>query len=345
MSDEIRVVMYGIGALGTQLAEFALAKEGLRVVGAVDPAHVGKDLGEVLKPRRPVGVQVTRDLDAALSGTEADLVIHATSSYLRDTRPQLLQCVRAGLHVVSTCEELSYPYYRHPGLARQLDSAAKRSRVTVLGTGINPGYLMDTLPLTLTGICTRVDKITVTRLMFSGDRRSSFQKKIGTGLSHDAFRGLIASGEITGHVGLIESVALLADALGWTLDEVTELTPKAVISDHEVTTTFTTIQPGHVAGLTSEAIGVKDGDAVITLKFIAHALVTDPLDSVVIDGEPTLHETVRGVHGDIGTVAMVFNVIPKVLNARPGLLTMKELTVHAAMGDLRRHVHASSDTT
>jgi 4-hydroxy-tetrahydrodipicolinate reductase len=340
MSDAIRVVMYGIGALGTQLATFALEKEGLRVVGAVDTAHAGKDLGEVLSPHRRVGVTVTGDLDTTLSATDADLVIHATSSYLGDTLPQLLQCVNVGLHVVSTCEELSYPYHKYPALARQLDSAAKQSGVTVLGTGINPGYLMDTLPLTLTGPCTRVDKITVTRLMFSGDRRSSFQKKIGTGLSHDAFRGLIASGEITGHVGLIESIALLADALGWTLDAITELPPEAVISDREVTTAFTTIKPGHVAGLTSEAVGVKNGDPVITLKFVSHALVTDPLDSVVIEGEPTLHETVRGVHGDIGTVAMVFNAIPRVLNARAGLLTMKDLTVHAALGDLRHHLHA-----
>lgn len=340
MSDGIRVVMYGIGALGTQLAKFALEKEGLHVVGAVDTAHVGKDLGDVLSPRRSVGVKVVGDLDTALSGAEADLVIHATSSYLRDTYPQLLQCVNAGLQVVSTCEELSYPHYKYPEMARQLDSAAKRKGVTVLGTGINPGYLMDTLPLALTGPCTRVDKITVTRLMFSGDRRSSFQKKIGTGLSQDAFRGLIASGKITGHVGLIESIALLADALGWTLDAITEFPPEAVISNHEVSTTFTTIKPGHVAGLTSEAVGVKGGEAVITLKFISHALVTDPLDSVVIEGEPTLHETVRGIHGDIGTVAMVFNSIPKVLNAQSGLLTMKDLTVHAALGDLRRHVHA-----
>jgi 4-hydroxy-tetrahydrodipicolinate reductase len=340
MSDEIRVVLYGIGALGKRLAEFALEKPGLRVVGAVDIAHVGEDLGAVLSLRRRVGVTVTADLDAVLAGTEADLVIHATSSYLRDTYPQLLQCVNAGLNVVSTCEELSYPLYKYPEMTGQLDSAATKRGVTIIGTGINPGYLMDKLPLTLTGPCTHVEKITVTRLMYSGDRRSSFQKKIGTGLSQADFDGLIASGQITGHVGLIESIALLADALGWTLDEIQELPPEAVISDQEVSTTFTTIKPGHIAGLKSVAVGMKDGEAVVTLEFISHALIAESMDSIVIDGEPPIHETIRGgVHGDTGTIAMVFNIIPKVLNARPGLLTMKDLPVYAALGDLRRHIH------
>ena len=243
------------------------------------------------------------------------------------------------MNVVSTCEELAYPYYKHPELANEIDELAKKHEVTVLGTGINPGYLMDTLPITITGICKEVESIKVTRMMYSGNRRSSYQKKIGTGMTPEEFRKMIDEGKITGHVGLEESISMIAATLGWELDEIEVLPPEPVISDVEVETwtdltkqtPFITVKPGQVCGLKSVAHGIKGEERVITLEFISHVNVKEPYDSVIIKGEPDVHEKITGgVHGDTGTVSMIINSIPKVLNAQPGLVTMKDLPLPSA---------------
>lgn len=339
--NDIEVILIGLGALGQQLARFALQKEGLRVVGAADILGKGEDLGEFLSLGRRVGVTVTKDLDELLSATGADLAIQATSSYLRDTYPQIMNCIEADLNVISTCEELSFPYYKYPELSDRIDAAANEHGVTVLGTGINPGYLMDTLPIVLSGPCTNVRRIKVTRMMYSGNRRSSFQKKIGTGLSQKEFEKLIAEKKITGHVGLIESVAILSATTGLEVDEIKELPPEAIVSTVDVKTTFTEVKAGQVAGLRSVAVGTKNGKSVITLEFVSHANVKRPYDEVEIDGEPPIKERIQGgVHGDLGTVGMIFNAIPKVLNSSPGLVTMMDLPLpSASLGDLRKYLN------
>jgi hypothetical protein len=221
-----------------------------------------------------------------------------------------------------------------------LDAAAKKHCVTVLGTGINPGYLMDTLPIVLSAPCTEVRRVRVRRVMYSGNRRASFQKKIGTGLSQEEFKRLIDEGKITGHVGLVESAAMLSSALGLKIDEIREPPPEPVVSDREVVTTYTTVKPGQVAGLRSVAIGLRGGREVVSLEFVAHANVKRPYDAVSIDGEPPVRERIEGgIHGDAGTVGMVFNAIPKVLNSPPGLVTMVDLPLPSAcLGDLRCYV-------
>ena len=339
--NDVEVVLVGLGALGRQLAKFALQKEGLRVVGASDLTGDGKDLGEFLGLGRHVGVSVTKDLNELLSATEADLVIQATSSYLRDTYPQVMACVEAGLNVVSTCEELSFPYHKYPELSDRIDAAAKENAVTVLGTGINPGYLMDTLPIVLSAPCTSLRRIRITRMMYSGNRRSSFQKKIGTGLTQQEFEKLIADHQITGHVGLVESVAMLSAATGLLVDEIKELPPEGVISEVDVKTTYTEVRKGHIAGLRSVAVGTRNGKNVITLEFVSNANVRRPYDEIEIDGEPSIKQRIRGgVHGDQGTIGMVFNAIPKVLNAAPGLVTTIDLPLaSAATGDLRKYIN------
>jgi 4-hydroxy-tetrahydrodipicolinate reductase len=340
--NEVRVILFGLGAMGSRIATFALKKEGLEVVGAVEIAKdkVGKDLSAVLKIDKPVGVTVTDNPDTLFSKVKSDVIIHSTVSYLKLAYPQIIKCVRAGANVVSTCEELSYPYHKFPKLAYEIDKLAKEHGVTVLGTGINPGYLMDTLPIVLTGPCLDVKSVKVTRVMYSGNRRSSYQKKIGTGLTTEAFNQMIKDGEMTGHVGLVESTCMIAESLGWKLDDIEELPPEPVTSEIETKTTYTIVKPGHVAGLRSVAHGIKGGKKVITLQFVSHTNVEKPYDSVTIDGTPSIHERIEGgVNGDIGTVAMIINSIPKVLNARPGLLTMTDLPLpSAAVKDFRKYI-------
>jgi 4-hydroxy-tetrahydrodipicolinate reductase len=339
--DEVKVILFGLGAMGSYIARFALKKKGLEVVGALEIAKdkVGKDLGEVLGIEKHLGIQVTND-PKTLYKVKSDIVIHATGSYLPQVYPQITKCVKAGINVVSTCEELSYPYYKFPKLAFKLNNMAKKNGVTVLGTGINPGYLMDTLPIILTGLCVDIKSIKVTRMMFSGNRRNSYQKKIGTGLSTKVFNQMIKDGKMTGHVGLVESICMITTSLGWKLDAIIELPPDPVITEKETKTTYTAIKPHHLVGLKSVAYGIKNGEKVITLEFVSHANIETPYDSVTIEGVPTIHERIEGgVHGDLGTVAMVINSIPKVIKAKPGLITMKDLPIPSAViEDLRTYI-------
>jgi hypothetical protein len=336
LDNEIRIVLFGLGPLGVAIGKGVFEKKGMEIVGAVDIAKdlVGKDLGEALKVGKNLGVIVTNDADSLLSAVKADIAVVATKSSVRDIRPQLVSCAKAGVDVISTCEELSYPYHKQPELSREIDDLAKKSGVTILGTGINPGYLMDTLPITLTGACLRVDSIKVTRMMDSSKRRGPFQKKIGTGLTRDEFEKMIREKIITGHVGLAESISMIAGALGWKLDEVKEFPPEPFISNKEIATSYTTVKPGCVTGLKSVAHGIRAGREAIVLEFIAHAGVEEEYDAISIVGLPNVNQKIiGGIHGDVGTVAVILNMIPKVLNAEPGLVTMKDLPLPSILSE------------
>lgn len=323
---KIRVIIYGCGVMGRKICEALLDKNDFEVAGAIDtnPELIGKDLGEILENPRVLGIRIQDDTD--LSKTNAQVAVVSTTSRLENVFPQIAKCVRAGLNVVSTCEELSYPWKKHPGLAKKIDRMAKKHGVAVLGTGINPGYLMDFLPLVLTAPCLHVDSIKVIRMIDSSKRRIPFQQKIGTGLTIEEFREKIKAGTITGHVGLSESIDMIADGLGWKLDEIVELPPEPSIAEKEVKTPLGTVKPGNVTGLKSTAYGRRKGRDIITLVFCAGACIKEEYDEIIIHGKPDIHQKmIGGVHGDIGTVAVVVNSIHRVIDASPGLKTMKDL--------------------
>lgn len=342
--EEVKVVSYGVGAVGTLIAKALLEKSGVKVVGAIDVAKdkAGRDLGEVLGLNKRLGITISSDIDGVLSRTKPDIAIHATSSYLKDTYPQIASIVKHGVDVISTCEELSYPYHSEPKLAKKLDELAKKHDATVLGTGINPGFLMDTLVIMLTAVCQRIEKIEAVRVMNAATRRLPFQKKIGAGLTVEEFRQKIESGEISGHVGLEQSIAMIADALAWKLDEIEAETVEPVVAKQPVKSDYITVETGKVAGLRQRAKGTVKGKEVIVLDFQAYIGAGEEYDAITITGVPTVKQKIQPcIHGDIGTVAMVINAIPKVLNAPAGLLTMKDLPVpSAALEDMRKYLKA-----
>jgi len=339
---KIRIILYGVGAVGSLIAKFLLEKEGVEIVGAVDAAKdkIGKDLGEILGLNKKLEIRISNNVNAVLSKVEADMAIHATSSYLEDTYPQLASIVKHGVNVVSTCEELSYPQYSKPELAKKLDALAKKHDVTVLGTGINPGFLMDTLVITLTAVCQKIDKIEATRVMNAGTRRLPFQKKVGAGLTVEEFRRKMESRQITGHVGLEQSIAMIADVLAWKLDKIEVEPVKPIVAKKRVESRDIIVEAGTVAGLRQRARGKMKGKEVITLDFQAYIGAEEEYDAITIEGVPKIREKIQPcVHGDISTVAMIVNSIPKVMNASAGLLTMKDLPVpSAAIEDMRRYV-------
>jgi len=342
--EKIRIVAYGVGVVGGFIAKFLLEKEGVEVVGAIDIAKdkVGKDLGEVLQLKKRVGVRISDDIDSVLTKAKADVAIHATSSYLKDTFPQIASIAEHGVNVISTCEELAYPYLSEPKLAKKLDRLAKKHDVTVLGTGINPGFLMDTLVITLTAPCQKIEKIEAVRVMNAATRRLPFQKKIGAGLSVKEFAQKIEKKQITGHVGLEQSIAMVADALAWKLDEIIVESVEPVIAKRPVQSKDIKVTTGRVAGLGQKAKGIVKGKEVIALDFRAYVGAEEEYDAVTIRGVPEIREKISPcVHGDIATVAMIVNSIPKVINAPAGLLTMKDLPVPSAtLEDMRKYVKA-----
>ena len=326
----IKLVHYGIGPIGAGLVKYVLQKEGIKIVGAVDvdKNKVGKDLGE-LAVGKSIGVKITDDAKGLLRRTKPDIVLHSTGSYLRDVKPQLFQIMDAGADLISTCEELSYPFLKHPDIAKELDRRAHRKGVTILGTGVNPGFVMDTLAITATGVCQDVRKVSSFRIQDASVRRLPFQKKIGAGLTLDEFKRRVAEGTIR-HVGFAESIAMIASALGWKLDRIEEsVEPK--IAEKPVASEHIKVEAGQVAGVDQNAWGIRKGEKVITLNLQAYLGCPDPKELTIIDGNPPIELTIKGgVHGDIATSAVVVNCIPRVINAQPGLSTMRDLPVPSA---------------
>jgi len=341
--EPVKVVSYGVGVIGRRLIDHLLSKEGVEIVGAIDinPNIVGKDLGEVMG-RDKLGVVISSDGDKVLSETKPDIVCHTTMSYMRQTFSQFSQILEHGVNCISSCEELAYPYATDEGVdyANKLDKIAKDNGATLLGTGINPGFLMDTLPVTLTGVCTRVDDITITRQMDAATRRIPFQKKIGAGLTVDEFRKKIDDHEITGHVGLEQSILFIADALGWDLDEIKVEDVQPVVLDHDAQSDAIKVPKGYNAGTMQKAYGIAKGKPLITMDFKAYIGAPEEFDSVKINGEPPINEkTTPCVHGDYGTIAMLANNIPAVINSEPGLKTMKDLPPpHATPSHMRKYI-------
>jgi len=325
-SKSIKVVQVGLGALGRRLTPFLLERTGLQVVGAVDvdPRVVGRDLGEIAKLPGRVGIEVAASIDDALSETAADAAVLTTVSTLARVRPQLDELVRRKLNVISSCEELCFPWQTAPQPSAEIDRGAKAAGVSVLGTGVNPGFLMDILPISLTAISRAVRKITVLRYQDARFRRLPFQQKIGAGLTLDQFEEKKAAGTLR-HVGLTESMRMIASRIGWRLDRTEDvITP--VIADREVSSEEITVKPGMARGVQQIGSGYVGGDERIRLEFRAALGEQDVQDTVIVEGEPDMRFTILGgVNGDVATCAILTNAIPVAVEAAPGLRTMADI--------------------
>ena len=330
---KLNVVSFGVGVIGGLTARFILEEKGsaMDLVGAydIDPKKVGKDLGSLVGLDSSTGIRVSDRLDAVLA-RDVDVAIHTTTSWLDAAAPQLESIVRRGVDVVSSCEELSYPYTVDRKLSSRLDLSAKRHGATILGTGINPGFLMDALPIALTAPCKSIERITVTRRMNAATRRVPFQKKVGAGLTKEEFQKAIKDGQISGHVGLEQSVSMLADAIGWKLDEVQVGRVEPVVAKSAVQG-YIRVPAGRVAGVRQSAKGVVAGEPLIQLNFMAYVGSGEEYDQVEIQGVPPVNCKISPcVHGDHGTVAMLVNMAPKVVASPPGLYTMKDMQLPSA---------------
>ena len=322
----IRVLHVGLGPIGAAIVKQVAGRSGLKIVGGIDidPAKVGRDLGDVVGLNRRLKVKVSGDAARTLKSARPDVVVLCTSSSIKKVMPQIEEILRSKTPIVSTTEELSYPAYTHIRQARQIHAWARKAKVAVLGTGVNPGFAMDALPIALTAVCERVDRVRVNRVQDARTRRLPFQQKIGAGLTTEQFQKKVDDGTV-GHVGLTESVAMIADALGWTLDRITDdIQPK--LASVTVSSEFLAVDPGYVCGLIQDGVGYRKGKPAIRLHMEAYLGAPESYDSVDIEGSPMLSMKIAGgIHGDVATASIVVNSIPRVLEAPPGLHTMRDL--------------------
>jgi len=315
----VRVAIVGLGAIGREVLKAVCARPGLLLTGVADPLFAGRDAGEVAQVGAgPLGVIVAETAAEALGGSDVVLVL--TGSGVAEVLPIVEAAAAQGVDVISTCEDLAYADLSSAELARRIDATARAAEITVLGTGVNPGFVMDRLPVTLAAACVRVDGVQVSRVVDAAKRRAPLRAKVGAGMTVEAFRAGVASGRL-GHRGLRESCALIGLGLGWAFDEIRS-TIEPVVAERS------DIAPGRVAGLRQLASGVRGGQEIVRLDLEMSVGAPDPHDRIVIEGDPPLDMIIRGgTHGDRGTVGAVLSAIAAVIAAPPGLKTILDLTL------------------
>ena len=320
----INVLQIGLGPLGIQIGKYISEKQSVKTVAAVDvnPELKGKDLG-VLINGKPSNVKIHNSLKDSLKeySGEPTVAILSTVSSIEKLEAQIKEIVAYGIPIVSTCEELSYPWRENPEVSKRIDEMCKSNKVACLGTGVNPGFLMDYLPSVLSSVCKDVEHITVERIQDATPRRVPFQLKIGAGLNLKAFKEKEKSGTLR-HVGLKESVYFLGNSISVELDEVTE-DLKPVIADEDINTEALNIKKGDARGVEQIAHGYVKGKCKIKMHFKAAIGEKRSYDRITISGSPSFTSEIdTGVNGDIATCAITINSIKSVLNASPGLHTM-----------------------
>lgn len=324
---KVRIAQFGLGSIGVECLRLVAEKPWAELVGGVDidPKKIGRPLGAIAGIALPETARVHGTFEELLRVARPDVVLHTAVSRFPQAVAQLEPIVRAGVNVVSSCEELIFPQLKAAAAAKAFDELCRKHNARVLGTGVNPGFVMDTLAICLTGVCRAVEKIEITRVVNASLRRLPLQKKIGSGLAPDEFRALFREGKM-GHVGLVESLALVAHSLGWQIGPITE-TCEPVIATRDIQTKFITVTKGLTCGIHHRAEASADAKP-ISLDLQMYLDAENPRDAVTITADPPVESVIHGgVHGDRATVAVLVNSVPRLLQTAPGLRLMTDLPV------------------
>lgn len=323
-SGPVPVVVMGLGYIGQQIVRAALASPEVKLVGAVDnsPKFLGKKLSDLVAGAG--STKVSADVASAFGRTRGGVLLHATGSRLPQVMDQLLEACAAGASVVSTCEELAFPFLKYPELAAKLDRAAQKAGVSIVGTGVNPGFVLDRLVAVAGQVCGPVRHVRAERVVDARSRREALQRKIGAGLSEEEFLRLVDEDQL-GHVGLLESAAMCALGLGMDCDDFEEeIVP--VLAEEDIPGAAFAVKKGQVAGISQTAIAGEDGQERVRLELTIAVGADNPGDRIVIDADPKVELEVKGgVAGDEATANLVVNAAPRLTAAEPGLLTVLEL--------------------
>lgn len=342
MTENVRVAVLGTGQMGSGMIKLMLKKTGIELVGVYGKRaeRAGTDVGTLIGLEKELGVKVTNDLDGMLKATKPHVVLQATCSKVVQAADEIKTCLSNGANVVSVAEEMAFPAYEAPELTEEIHKAALENKVTVVGTGINPGFVLDLLVIALTGVCYDVESITATRINDLSPYGPSVMQTQGVGITQEAFEAGVKDGSVVGHFGFPESISMIAKALGWKIDKI-EQERIPIISNVDRETEFVKIKPGLTAGCKHSAVGYMNGKAVITLvhpqQVHPHLENVETGDYIEIKGTPNVSfSSGPEIPGGIGTIALAVNMIPQVINGEPGVKSMADLPVPAAiMGDIR----------
>lgn len=325
--NKIKVIQFGLGPIGLESLKLAAEQSWLEVIGGVDvaPDKIGRSLAELTGVEALGKAQTFPSLDALFAAVgQPDVVLHTAGSSAAVSFEQMKPALDRGVNVASTCEELIFPALKTPELTRDYDRLCRRSGARIVGTGVNPGFVMDVLPICLTGVSREVKSIYVERVVNASTRRQPLQAKIGSGQNPATFKMKFAEGR-AGHAGFQQSVALLGHAMGWRLDEIRE-TCEPVVATSRVVTKFFEVLPGQSLGIHQTCLGLSAGETRIKLDLQMYLDAPLPHDAMVIKGRPELNLVLNGgVAGDDATVAALINIVPRLLAAAPGVRLMTDL--------------------
>lgn len=328
--EPIRVIQFGLGAMGRVMASIILGKRDMQLVAVIDrnPENKGKDLGLVLGLKKKTGILVTDDAEAVFSTVKADAMVHAAVSYVPKVWEQIKPAVEKGISVVTIAEEMGYPWVKYPQICAEMDRTAKANNARILGSGINPGFAMDLVPLLLTGICRRVDAITVTRIIDFSPFGASIQKNIGIGMTPKEFKDGVKMGKLPLHIGLPESAYMVAAGLDWKIDKVEETRDPILAKKPIKVPGYMTVKKGNVAGFNHRCFAYSKGKKIITLEELGRVDPKEEYRNIIkIEGDPKLLEWVNVPPGHITTTSHAVNLVPALLKTAPGLRTMLDLPV------------------
>lgn len=341
--NKVRVALWGFGAMGKGIVEMLLEKQGVEIVGVCGrKSNIGKEIHQILNIEQKENrkVIIVDDPDKAIGKGKTDIVMLTSDSFVKENYEKIKFCLQRKANVISIAEEMAYPLAQNKSLAIEIDQMARENGVTVLGTGINPGFVMDLLILMLTGACRSVDHISAKRINDLSHFGSAVMSGQGVGVDVQTFRQGVADGSIVGHVGFPESIRMIADGIGWKIDSISE-SREAITTTIDRRTNYATVKSGDVAGCCQIGTGYVGGKALIELEhpqqIVPEAENIETGDYITISGNPNITLQIKPeIPGGIGTVAVSVNMIPHVINSEAGLKTMLDLPIpRAIMGDMR----------
>jgi 4-hydroxy-tetrahydrodipicolinate reductase len=332
----LRIVQYGVGAMGSNMVKLLQAKSAARIVGAIDidPAKIGKDLGEVASLNKSLGIPIAYPPEDVLDKGQIDIVLHATTAFLEDGFPQIMAILERKANVITICQELFFPLGKNMDKALEIDRKARDMGVRVTAVGINPGFVMDIVPIVCSVPCWEVKRVFARRVVDFSPYGPDEMRHIGAGLSPGGFLEGVKQGVI-GHIGLLETGAMVAHCLGFTIDEWRQ-TKEPVITRKERITHFITIAPGNVCGFRQYVSGLRNGETLVDFRMVGIVCPDSEEDKVTlgdytrIEGTPNVDITIKeeiAQKGGLGTAAVAVNMIPILLKAPPGFHTMNTLAL------------------
>ncbi len=335
-NNPIRVIQYGVGAMGSNMVHLLLRKPNIQIVGAIDkdPSKIGRDLGDVAGLNGKLGIPVEYPAHIVLDNREADVVLHATTAFMVDAFPQILDILNRRINVVTIAQELFFPLGKNLEKAKELDKRAKEMGVRLTAVGINPGFIMDILPIVTSLPCWEIKKVFVGRIVDFSPYGPDEMKHIGAGLSPEEFLQGVNEGTI-GHIGLLETAAMVDHCLNLKVNRFVQ-TKEPMITEKHRESKFIQINPGRVCGFRQNVIGFKNDDQVLEFRMIGLISPDRTEDGVElgdytrIEGTPNVDIVIKeeiSQKGGLGTAGVAVNVIPRLLEMKPGYHTMNELAL------------------